>query len=213
MEIPNYGIYANEDWPSVTKGAAAMISKMDHDVGIILRLLQELELDKKTFVFFTSDNGPHSEGGHKHETFNSNGPLRGFKRDLYEGGIRVPAIAYWPGTIKPGSTYNKPLAFWDWLPTVCDLANVSIPEKIDGISFVQALKGNFEIQNDHDFLYWKFSKKEAIRKGKWKGVITGQGQKMELYNLEIDLGEQTNLALMYPEKIKELNGLIQKAKK
>ena len=213
MEIPNYGIYANEDWPSVTKGAAAMISKMDHDVGKILKLLQELELDKKTFVFFTSDNGPHSEGGHKHETFNSNGPLRGFKRDLYEGGIRVPAIAYWPGTIKPGSTYNKPLAFWDWLPTVCDLAKVSIPEKIDGISFVQALKGNFEIQSDHDFLYWKFSKKEAIRKGKWKGVIPGQGQKMELYNLEIDLGEQTNLALMYPEKIKELNGLIQKAKK
>ena len=124
----------------------------------------------------------------------------------------MPAIAYWPGTIKPGSTYNKPLAFWDWLPTVCDLANVSIPEKIDGISFVQALKGNFEIQNDHDFLLLEIFEKEAIRKGKWKGVIPPRS-KMELYNLEIDLGEQINLALMYPEKIKELNGLIQKAKK
>ena len=125
-----------------------------------LELLEELQLNKKTFVFFTSDNGPHSEGGHKHETFNSNGPLRGFKRDLYEGGIRVPAIAYWPGTIKGGTSYSKPLAFWDWLPTVCDLAHVNIPNDVDGISFVEALKGKYSNQKEHEFLFWKFSNNE-----------------------------------------------------
>ena len=211
MEVPDYGIYINKKWSSVKKGAAAMISRMDRDVGRILELLEELQLNKKTFVFFTSDNGPHSEGGHKHETFNSNGPLRGFKRDLYEGGIRVPAIAYWPDTIKGGTSYSKPLAFWDWLPTVCDLANVSIPNDVDGISFVEALKGKYSNQKEHEFLFWKFSNKVAIRKGMWKGVIPGLGKKMELYNLELDIGETDNLAIKNPEKVRELKASIQKA--
>ena len=126
----------------------------------------------------------------------------------------MPAIAYWPGTIKPGSTYNKPLAFLGLAAnSMRSGQRKHSRKKLMAYLLFKHLKETLKIQNDHDFLYWKFSKKEAIRKGKWKGVITGQGQKMELYNLAIDLGEQTNLALMYPEKIKELNGLIQKAKK
>jgi uncharacterized sulfatase len=208
MEVPDYGIYNSKKWPSVKKGAAAMITRMDKDVGKIINLLEELKIEEKTLVFFTSDNGPHSEGGHKHETFNSNGPLRGYKRDLYEGGIRVPAIAYWPKTIKKGTTLRKPLAFWDWFPTACDIANIKPPKDIDGLSFLPSLKGNHEKQKDHKYLFWMFSNKKAIRKGNWKGVITGPKKDMELYNLESDIGEEKNVAMKYPEKVRELNQVI-----
>ncbi len=208
MEVPNYGIYNSKEWPSVKKGAAAMITRMDKDVGKIINLLEELKIEEKTLVFFTSDNGPHSEGGHKHETFNSNGPLRGFKRDLYEGGIRVPAIAYWPKTIKKGTTLSKPLAFWDWLPTACDIANIKPPKDIDGLSFLPSLQGNHEKQKNHKYLFWMFSNKKAIRKENWKGVITGPKNDMELYNLESDIGETKNVAMKYPKKVRELNQII-----
>ena len=208
MEVPDYGIYNSKEWPSVKKGAAAMITRMDKDVGKIINLLEELKIEEKTLVFFTSDNGPHSEGGHKHETFNSNGPLRGYKRDLYEGGIRVPAIAYWPKTIKKGTTLSKPLAFWDWFPTACDIANIKPPKDIDGLSFLPSLQGNPEKQKDHKYLFWMFSNKKAIRKENWKGVITGPKKDMELYNLESDIGEEKNVAMKYPEKVRELNQII-----
>ena len=208
MEVPDYGIYNIKEWPSVKKGAAAMITRMDKDVGKIINLLEELKIEEKTLVFFTSDNGPHSEGGHKHETFNSNGPLRGYKRDLYEGGIRVPAIAYWPKTIKKGTTLSKPLAFWDWFPTACDIANIKPPKDIDGLSFLPSLQGNPEKQKDHKYLFWMFSNKKAIRKGNWKGVITGPKNDMELYNLESDIGETKNVAMKYPKKVRELNQII-----
>lgn len=213
MEVPDYGIYESEKWSSVKKGAAAMITRMDSDVGKIINLLEELKLKENTLVFFTSDNGPHSEGGHKHETFNSNGPLRGYKRDLYEGGIRVPAIAYWPKTIKAGTIISKPMAFWDWLPTACDIASIESPKKIDGLSFLPSLRGNHENQQSHDYLFWKFSNKKAIRKGNWKGVITGTNRDMELYNLKSDIGEKKNLAKKYPEKVRELDQIIGKYKK
>ena len=208
MEVPDYGIYNIKEWPSVKKGAAAMITRMDKDVGKIINLLEELKIEEKTLVFFTSDNGPHSEGGHKHETFNSNGPLRGYKRDLYEGGIRVPAIAYWPKTIKKGTTLSKPLAFWDWFPTACDIANIKPPKDIDGLSFLPSLQGNHEKQKNHKYLFWMFSNKKAIRKENWKGVITGPKNDMELYNLESDIGETKNVAMKYPKKVRELNQII-----
>ena len=213
MEVPDYGIYESEKWSSVKKGAAAMITRMDSDVGKIINLLEKLKLKENTLVFFTSDNGPHSEGGHEHETFNSNGPLRGYKRDLYEGGIRVPAIAYWPKTIKAGTIFSKPMAFWDWMPTACDIASVEPPENIDGLSFFPSLRGNHEDQKSHDYLFWKFSNKKAIRKGNWKGVITGTNRDMELYDLKSDISERKNLARKYPEKVRELNQIIGKYKK
>ena len=121
-------------------------------------------------VYKRQDNGPHSEGGHKHEVFDANGPLRGFKRDLYEGGIRVPTIAWWPGVVEPGTTCSEPLAFWDFLPTACELAGVKTPEGLDGFSFVNALSG--KPQRSHDYLYWKYGKKEAVRSGQWKLIRT-----------------------------------------
>jgi arylsulfatase A-like enzyme len=183
-----------------------MITWMDADVGRLLDLLKELKLDRKTLVIFTSDNGPHSEGGHKHEFFNANGPLRGFKRDLYEGGIRVPTIAWWPGVVKAGTVCAEPLAFWDFLPTACELAGAKAPGGIDGLSFVDALRG--DEQKSHDYLFWRFGNKAALRKGKWKAVRVDPKKATELYDLEKDLGEENNLAKEHPEVVKRLESLM-----
>ena len=206
MEVPDYGKYQDRDWPNTAKGQAAMITWMDADVGRLLDLLKELKLDRKTLVIFTSDNGPHSEGGHKHEFFNANGPLRGFKRDLYEGGIRVPTIAWWPGVVKAGTVCAEPLAFWDFLPTACELAGAKAPGGIDGLSFVDALRG--DEQKSHDYLFWRFGNKAALRKGKWKAVRVDPKKATELYDLEKDLGEENNLAKEHPEVVKRLEGLM-----
>jgi len=197
MEVPNYGPYADRDWPNPEKGHAAMISRMDGDVGRLLALLKELGIDENTLVLFTSDNGPHQEGGHEHEFFDSNGPLRGYKRDLYEGGIRVPTIARWPGTIAPGTTSDEPLAFYDFLPTACELAGIDVPAKTDGISFVPTLTG--QQQPSHDHLFWKYGKKEAVRQGSWKGVRLAPDGPVELYNLDTDIGEANNVADEHPD--------------
>jgi len=141
MEIPDYGIYKGKDWPDAQKGHAAMISRLDADVGRILDRLKALGIADRTLVIFTSDNGPHRERGAKPEFFKSSGPLRGIKRDLYEGGIRVPTIAWWPGTIQPGTASDHPSAFWDFLPTACEVAGTPAPEGIDGISYLPALLG------------------------------------------------------------------------
>lgn len=192
MEVPDYGEYASRDWPNVEKGQAAMITRMDNDVGRLIGVLYELGIQQKTLVIFTSDNGPHSEGGHQHEYFDANGPLRGYKRDLYDGGIRAPTIAWWPGRIKPGTVSDEPLAAYDWLPTACELAGVTPPEKTDGISYVPTLLG--QQQPSHEYLFWSYGDKKAIRKGDWKAVIPGKDKPLELYNLASDIGEQHNLA-------------------
>jgi arylsulfatase A-like enzyme len=209
MEVPDYGSYASESWPNTEKGHAAMITRMDRDVGRLVTLLRDLGLDKKTLVFFTSDNGPHEEGGHKHEYFDSNGPLRGYKRDLYEGGIRVPAVAWWPGVAPPNSQCQTPLAFWDFLPTACELAGAELPDAIDGISFVPALTG--AAQPQHEFLYWKYGKKTAVRKGKWKAVRINDSQPAELYDLSTDVGESKNLADQHPDVVTELQRIMGEA--
>ncbi len=211
MEIPDYGIYASRDWPSTKKGAAAMITRMDSDVGKLIVLLKELQLEKDTLVFFTSDNGPHSEGGHKHETFNSNGPLRGYKRDLYEGGIRVPTIAFWPGRIDAGSSCAEPLAFWDWLPTACELAGIGKPEDTDGLSFAPTLLGRASEQVSHPYLFWKYGKKQALRRAHWKFVLNAPQTPPELYDLRTDIGETSNLAGDKPDIVAELNLLMTQA--
>jgi uncharacterized sulfatase len=211
MEVPDYGNYQDRDWPDPAKGQAAMITWMDKDVGRLVGLLKELKLDRKTLIIFTSDNGPHSEGGHKHEFFNANGPLRGFKRDLYEGGIRVPTIAWWPGVVKAGTSSAEPLAFWDFLPTACELAGAKAPGGLDGLSFVKALLG--KEQQSHDHLFWRYGKKVALRQGKWKALQVDPKKAIELYDLEKDLGEETDLARDHPEVVKRLAGLMAQAVK
>ncbi|MFT4689027.1 MAG: arylsulfatase A-like enzyme [Limisphaerales bacterium] len=207
MEIPDYGIYRGKvEWPNTEKGQAAMITHMDRHVGELLALLKSLKLERNTLVFFTSDNGPHSEGGHIHQFFDANGPLRGYKRDLYEGGIRVPAIAWWPGTVAAGTETDEPLAFWDFLPTACELAGTKAPKDIDGISFVPTLKG--EKQKSHDHLFWRYSNKRAIRKGNWKMVQINPGAPFELYDLETDIGEENDISKQHPKVVAQLESLM-----
>ena len=197
--------YSYQKEPMATH--AAMVSHLDDNVGLILAKLKELGLDKNTLVIFSSDNGPTNEGQHLIDDFDSNGPLRGGKRDLYEGGIRVPTIAYWPGVIKPNQTSDLINASWDLVPTACELAGVKAPENIDGISMVPELTGKGK-QKAHDFLYWEFHErggKLAVRMGKWKAVANSVKSKkelvIELYDLEKDLSEKNNIASSHPEVV------------
>ena len=174
----------------------------------MMKLLQELNIDRRTLVIFTSDNGPHQEGGHKMEFFNSNGNLRGFKRDLYDGGIRVPMIARWPGVIQPDTTSNHPSAFWDFLPTACELANIEPPADTDAISYLPTLLG--KPQDQHEYLFWRAGQKFAVRRGEWKAVRLNDKAAVELYNLKEDLCEQNNLASKHPELVGEFEAIIAK---
>ncbi|MEQ9407965.1 MAG: sulfatase-like hydrolase/transferase [Fuerstiella sp.] len=201
LEVPDYGPYADTDWPTPEKGFAAMVSRLDRDVGRLIALLKKLKIDDNTVVFFTSDNGPHQEGGHKMEFFDSNGALRGYKRDLYDGGIRVPLIVRWPGRIAAGTTTDHVSAFWDFLPTACELAGVESPPEIDGVSYLPTLLGT--TQTVHDHLYWQYGKKSAVRKKNWKAVRPGAGKEMEVYDLATDISEQHNVADQHPELRKE----------
>ena len=213
MEVPDYGIYTDKDWPEPEKGKAAMISRMDGDIGIIFKKLKELGIDEQTLVMFTSDNGPHKEGGVKPDFFDSNGPLRGIKRDLYEGGIRVPMIARWPGKIKADSSCDHISAFWDILPTLAELAAAQNPDEIDGISMVPALLG--ESQQQHRFLYWEFhegSSKQAVRMGDWKAVRLAPSRPIELYNLKLDIGEQNNVAGRHPDIVTQVKKILDKVR-
>jgi len=215
MEVPDYGQYAEKDWPEAQKGLAAMISRMDSDIGKINNKLKELSIDKNTLIIFSSDNGPHSEGMNDPDFFDSNGQLRGQKRDLYEGGIRVPMIANWPGTISPGQVSSHQSAFWDFLPTACEVAGIKPPENIDGISFLPELLG--EPQTQHDNLYWEFHEqggKQALRKGNWKLVIRNLVNDLEpvteLYTLSDDISEENDLAGEHPEIVKQLSDIMRK---
>jgi len=195
MEVPSDEPYSDENWKRPHKGHAAMITRMDRDIGSLFSLLRELGIDQDTIVFFTSDNGPHKEGGADPAFFKSSGPLRGFKRDLYEGGIRVPMIARWPGMIRPGAESDRPWAFWDFLPTACQLGGATRPEGIDGLSMVPALFGRD--QEGHDLLYWEFHERgfnQAVRMGNWKAVRKGMRGPVELYDLGKDVGETTDVA-------------------
>ena len=216
MEIPEYGQYADKDWPEPQKGHAAMIGRMDRDMGRIVELLQELDIDSNTIIFFTSDNGPHREGGNDPDFQDSNGPLNGIKRSLHDGGIRVPMIARWPGKIKSGTTSDFIGAFWDMMPTMAELANVAdhCPQGIDGISFVPTLLGESEKQKQHDHLFWAFYERggaRAIRAGNWKAVQQPYHTPVRLYNLESDIGEQNDIAASHPETVAKLSKLMDDA--
>lgn len=206
MQVPSSEPYSDKDWRQQSKNHAAMITRMDKDVGKLFALLKELGLDDNTIVFFTSDNGPHREGGADPDFFDSNGPLRGIKRSMHDGGIRVPMIARWPGKIEAGSESNQPWAFWDFLPTAAELAGGSTPGGIDGISMVNALMG--KPQRDHEYLYWEFHERgfhQALRMGDWKAVRKDSIKNpIELYNLKNDIGEANNIADNHPEIMEQV---------
>lgn len=216
MEVPSLGRYADEDWPTPQKAHAAMITRLDRDVGKLLDKLGELGLDDDTLVIFTSDNGPHQEGGAIPDFFSSSGPLRGIKRDFYEGGIRVPMIARWPRAIAPGSESGHLSAFWDFLPTCADLAGTATPKGIDGISFLPTLLG--KEQEEHAYLYWEFYErggKQAVRWGDWKGIRLrtrrNPDNPIELYNLEDDLGEAKDVAAQNPRIARKIAKMMKAA--
>jgi len=197
---------------------AALISRMDTNVGRILALLDELKLADNTLVIFTSDNGTthlHKEADDKF--FDSVGPLRGLKGRVYEGGIRVPMIARWPGHIKPGTTSKQISAAWDLMPTICRAEGIKPPVGTDGISLLPTLTGKGE-QRDHEYLYWEFpgyGGQQALRQGKWKAVCANMAKgnrKLALFDLDKDFGEQNDLAANHPDVVKRLSKLMKSAR-
>src|SRR5688500_13096727 len=193
-----------------------MITRMDRYNGRLMELLKELKIYENTIIFFSSDNGPHKEGGHSPEFFDSNGPLRGIKRDLYEGGVRVPFIVRWPGKIAAGSTSDHVSAFWDFLPTTAELLGVAPPSHLDGISYLPTLLGKGE-QKQHDALYWEFQEqdgKQGVRFGNYKAVrlevSTQENPPLEVYDLSKDPVEADNIAGQHPDVIKRAEELLEK---
>lgn len=213
MEVPELGEYADKDWPAPEKGKAAMITRMDRDVGTLLAKLKQLGIDERTIVFFSSDNGPHREGGVDPSFFRSSGGLRGIKRDLYEGGIRVPMIVRWPGKIAPGVS-DQVWAFWDFLPTAAELAEVAAPGEIDGLSVVPTLLGR-PGQKQHEFLYWEFHEggsKQAVRMGDWKAVRLNPEAPLQLYALNKDVAEENDIASDHPEVVAKIEAYLKTAR-
>ena len=213
QEVPDYGSYADQDWPQEQKGYAAMITRMDEYVGDIVTKLKQLDIDRRTLIVFTSDNGPMAEKEFC-QFFDSNGVFRGGKRDLYEGGIRVPTIAYWPGVITPGVS-DEPLASYDLLPTFNELTNAQYSGYTTGISFANLLKG--QPQSPHKYMYWEYRNGrdnvviKSYREGKWKLLAFEHfagSTTYELYDLYGDKQEQDNLAATNEEMVTKLKNKI-----
>ncbi|QNK61518.1 arylsulfatase [Pedobacter sp. PAMC26386] len=195
---------------------AAMVTTLDTYVGQVVAKLKALGLDKNTMIVFTSDNGPHREGGNDPEFFNSGGGLRGIKRSLYEGGIREPMIACWPEKIQKGKRTDQTGAFWDFLPTFAELVKQPVPAYTDGISILPLLLAKGK-QKQHESLYWEFHEdggRQAVRKGKWKGVrnkANDATSRWELYNLETDPAERHDLSAQQPVLTKQIEEIAHKA--
>jgi arylsulfatase A len=203
----NAGAYRSQPYPAAAY--AAQVSHLDSCVGVVVQKLKALGLDKNTLIMFTSDNGPHNEGGADPAYFTSSGPLRGKKRDLYEGGIRVPFIAKWPTSIAANSVSDHVSAFWDMLPTFAEVASIMpSASNTDGLSLLPTFLGKTEKQPRHEYLYWEFhenkSTDQAVRKGKWKAVRHDPRGNIELYDLSMDKGEKNNLAGQHPQIVREM---------
>lgn len=217
-QIRNHTMYKAEGWPEIERQHAAKITMLDEQVGRLMRYLKAIGELENTLIIVTSDNGGHSEKNHDYTFFESNGDLKGYKRDLYEGGIRVPFFAIWPGKIKPGQTSDHIGAFQDIMPTLAEVAGIKVPAQSEGISLLSVLQNKPQAQ--HPYLYWELhlnkkgkngndkSFRQAIRQGKWKAVRYGINSKTELYNLARDVGELKNIAAKYPEKTAELTELF-----
>jgi len=212
FQVPSLEPYADKPWPPTQKAYAAMVTRLDTYVGRIMALLKELGLDENTIVFFSSDNGPAAREG-DWAMFNSAGPFRAKKGDLYEGGIRAPMIVRWPGKIRPNTVSEQVWAFWDFLPLAAELAGAKAPSGIDGISMLPALLR--KPQQSHEFLYWEhhaggFS--QAVRMGDWKGIRFGLNGPLELYSLREDVGEKTDVAAAHPDTVKKIEDYLTTAR-
>lgn len=210
MEVPTLGEFSGKDWPEPEKGFAAMMRNIDRDMGRLFAKLRELKIDDNTIVFFSSDNGPHQEGGHKMPFFDSNGELQGMKRDLFEGGIRVPLIARWPGKIQAGSVTDHVCGFQDMMPTLADLSGAHAP-KLDGLSIAPTLLRDGSKQQKHEHLYWEFTEKggrQAVLKDHWKAIrldwIKNPDGPIELYDVSTDTAEATDVASDHPQVVREM---------
>lgn len=212
-EIDDLGIYADKPWTPQQKAYAAQVTRLDGDVGRLLDLLRELELDDNTLVMLAGDNGssfaPNSEIGQLFDQA-SNG-LRGFKRGLYEGALRQAALARWPGVVPAARVSDEPWAFWDFLPTAAELAGATIPPECqtDGLSLVSFLKGGEAPRRE--FFYWELHEGkpiQAVRFGDWKAVKNGPNAKLELYDLAADPGEKNNLAENQPDVVERATTLL-----
>jgi arylsulfatase A-like enzyme len=214
MEIPDsYNPYLKRNWPDPQKGYAAMVTRVDTYVDWVLRHLRKLGLDRNTLVLFTSDNGPHKEGGYDPDTLDSNGQLRGIKRDLYEGGIRVPCIARWPGVVPAGKVSDHIAGFQDVMPPCAEFAGTKATTAQDGISFVPTLRGRSG-QNTHDYLYWEFYEQRgsrAVRMEKWKGVRRPWRGPLELYDLDADPDEMNDIAEPHPDIVERIEAIMKEA--
>jgi arylsulfatase A-like enzyme len=209
LQVPNLESYADQSWPENLKKIAAMITRMDGDIGRLMALLKELNLDENTLVFFASDNG----AVYRDATFNHSGPLRGFKRDMYEGGLRSPSIARWPGHIKAGSVSDQVWALWDVLPTLAQLTSQTTPAGLDGVSILSALLEEKEIQ--HPPLYFEFHERgfdQAARIDDWKAVRHGLAQPIELYDLKSDLAERHDVSAENPAVVKKFEDYFKTAR-
>jgi len=214
MQVPGPNPYAHHDWPDPERNKAAMISRLDSHIGQLLQLLDELDLAQHTVVFFTSDNGPHAEGGVDPAFFQSAGPLRGGKGTLHEGGIRVPLIVRGPNRIPAGKVTDQPFAFWDFLPTAAALAQTSPSGPADGISLLPTLLGQPQPQAQ-EYLYWELHEpgfQQAIRHGDWKAIRPGPRMPLELYHLRRDPAELRDVAAQHPEVVRDLELLLAKAR-
>lgn len=216
-EVPDFGPYASADWPEPDKGQAAMITRMDGYVGRLLAKLQELGIAHNTLVVFTSDNGPHNESNHDLKRFVPSGPFSGIKRSLTDGGIRVPAIAWWPGHVVAGTVSSHVAYFGDWMATATELAQTTPPDGTDSISFVPTLTGHPDQQREHEFLYWEFHeggfRQAALYRGRWKGIRSGSPESpVKLYDTEADIAEVNNVAEQYPEIALTISDYLQSAR-
>tara|TARA_R110000850_G_scaffold17996_4_gene54598 strand:+ start:537 stop:2726 length:2190 start_codon:yes stop_codon:yes gene_type:complete len=214
MEVPDHGEYADKDWPEPEKGFAQMMRLLDNYVGRIVAKVEELGQTENTLIILSSDNGPHEEGLHQVDFFDSNGEKRGHKRDLYDGGVRVPTIVKWPGKVAAGSESDVLSGFLDVFPTLADIAGFEVPEGLDGKSFAPTILGNSASQIHHDYLYWEFLEqggKIGVTTPKWKAVqldTLNEQKPTELYDLESDPSETTDVAKQFPEIVKKMETWI-----
>ena len=212
FQVPDLGQYADKPWKDKYKADAAMVTRMDRDIGRMLDLLKELGLDEDTLVMFSSDNGPHGTGL---ELFDGNGPFKGYKRDLYEGGIRVPLVARWPGKIPRGRVSDHISGFQDMMATWAELGGASMPDDTDSVSMVPTLLGRGD-QEKHEYLYWEYGKNKAVRMGKWKGVRRGikpgRDAPVELYNVEKDPGETEDVSGVHPDVARRIARIMKEGR-
>lgn len=209
IQVPDLGPYESESWDPNLKKLAAMVTRLDRDVGRVVSLLKELNLDERTLVFFASDNG----AAHQDKLFAHSGPLRGYKRDMYEGGLRSPSIAWWPGKIAAGVTSQQVWAFWDFLPTMAELTGQQAPAGLDGVSVLPALLRKSVFPRPP--LYFEFHERgftQAARIGDWKAVRLGTQQPIELYELKTDVSEQRDVAAHHPEIVRQFAEYLKSAR-